>query len=89
MVETTLRAIDPNVPYRAVHASRGKITRAEPVSALYEQGRVRHVGGFPRLEDQMCSWTPPKTAGRIGDGWIHSVESGSEWRHGEGNARIF
>ena len=57
MVEATLRAVDPNVPYRSVWASRGKVTRAEPISALYEQGRVRHVGPFPRLEDQMCAFT--------------------------------
>lgn len=53
----TLRMVDPNVPYGAVWASRGKITRAEPISALYEQGRVHHVGAFPRLEDQMCAFT--------------------------------
>lgn len=57
MVENTLRMIDSNVSFRAVWASRGKVTRAEPVSALYEQGRVRHVGPFPRLEDQMCAFT--------------------------------
>jgi predicted phage terminase large subunit-like protein len=57
MVENTLRMIDPNVSYRAVWASRGKVTRAEPISALYEQGRVHHVGAFPRLEDQMCAFT--------------------------------
>jgi phage terminase large subunit-like protein len=56
MVETTLRMIDPNVPFTAVHASRGKITRAEPVAALYEQGRVHHLGVFPHLEDQMCAF---------------------------------
>jgi len=58
MVEATLRAIDPTVAYRPVHASRGKITRAEPVAALYEQGRVQHVGAFPALEDQMCAFAP-------------------------------
>lgn len=58
MVEATLRAIDPNVPFAAVHASRGKAARAEPVAALYEQGRVHHLGVFPRLEDQMCSFLP-------------------------------
>jgi phage terminase large subunit-like protein len=57
MVETTLRMVDSLVPYRSVWASRGKVTRAEPVSALYEQGRVHHVGPFPRLEDQMCAFT--------------------------------
>ena len=68
MVEATLRMIDPNVPYTAVHASRGKVVRAEPVAALYEQqpGRVFHVGTFPTMEDQMCAFTTDfdrKTAG--------------------------
>lgn len=58
MVAATLRAIDPTVPVRPVHASRGKVTRAEPVVTLYEQGRVHHVGVFAKLEDQMCSWVP-------------------------------
>jgi phage terminase large subunit-like protein len=58
MVENTIRVIDPNVPLRLVHASRGKIVRAEPVSALYEQGRIHHVGGFAELEDQLCSFAP-------------------------------
>ena len=59
MVESTIRAVDANVPIKLVHASRGKITRAEPISALYEQGRVSHVGGFPELEDEMCSAIEP------------------------------
>jgi phage terminase large subunit-like protein len=54
MVESTLRVIDPNVSYTAVRASRGKIIRAEPLAALYEQSRVYHTGAFPQLEDQMC-----------------------------------
>jgi phage terminase large subunit-like protein len=58
MVEATLRMIDPNASFAAVRASRGKVTRAEPVAALYEQGRVRHLGVFPQLEDQMCAFTP-------------------------------
>jgi predicted phage terminase large subunit-like protein len=57
MVENTLRMVDPNVPFTAVRASRGKVTRAEPVSALYEQGRMHHVGSFPQLEDQMANFT--------------------------------
>jgi predicted phage terminase large subunit-like protein len=57
MVEATIRVQDPNVAYKAVHASRGKVTRAEPVAALYEQRRVHHVGSFPELEDQLCSFT--------------------------------
>ena len=55
MVEQVLREIDPDVSFRAVHATRGKQARAEPVAALYEQGRVSHVGAFPELEDEMCS----------------------------------
>lgn len=57
MVEATLRIIEPNAPFAAVRASRGKVTRAEPVAALYEQGRVRHLGVFSQLEDQMCAFT--------------------------------
>jgi phage terminase large subunit-like protein len=56
MVEAVLREIDPAVAYRALHASRGKRARAEPVAALYEQGRVSHVGKFPALEDELCTW---------------------------------
>jgi phage terminase large subunit-like protein len=47
MVEATLRVIEPNAPFSAVRASRGKVTRAEPIAALYEQGRVHHLGVFP------------------------------------------
>ncbi len=57
MVETTIRMIDPNVPFTSVRASRGKVTRAEPIAALYEQGKVHHLGAFPKLEDQMCTLT--------------------------------
>ena len=56
MVEHTLRSIDPNLPIELVHASRGKLTRAEPVSSFYEQGRVHHAGKFPKLEDQMTQY---------------------------------
>jgi phage terminase large subunit-like protein len=55
MVETVIRTADRSVPVKLVHASRGKVIRAEPISALYEQGRVHHVGDkFNELEDQMC-----------------------------------
>ena len=57
MIENTIRAVNSNVAYKGVHASRGKAIRAEPISALYEQGRVHHVGGFSQLEDQMCAFT--------------------------------
>lgn len=58
MVETTIKQVDRSVPVTRVHASRGKQTRAEPVSAIYEQGRVHHVGSFSQLEDEMCLWVP-------------------------------
>lgn len=58
LVETVLRTIRSTIPYRAVHASRGKRVRAEPISALYEQGKVSHIEAFPHLEDQMCTYTP-------------------------------
>jgi len=64
MVEFVIRTADSKVPYREVTASRGKVVRAEPVAALYEQGRVSHVGDFPDLEDQMCNFT---AAGYVGD----------------------
>jgi phage terminase large subunit-like protein len=58
MVEAVIRQVDANCSYRAVRASKGKQTRAEPISALYEQGRIKHVGHFGALEDQMCDWDP-------------------------------
>jgi phage terminase large subunit-like protein len=58
MVEAVLRVVDPNIPYTAVHASRGKRVRAEPIAALYEQGKVTHAEPFADLEDQLCSYTP-------------------------------
>jgi phage terminase large subunit-like protein len=54
LVERVVRMIDPQVPFRAVHATRSKMLRAEPVAALYEQGRVAHVRGLAQLEEQMC-----------------------------------
>lgn len=55
LVEHAIRTKDRRAPYKAVRASRGKVIRAEPIAMLYEQGRVRHVGQFAELEDQMCS----------------------------------
>lgn len=57
MVEATLRSVDKTVSYKAVHATRGKVIRAEPIAAFYEQGKVHHVGNFPQLEDQLCEMT--------------------------------
>lgn len=61
MVEMTIRNVDQNVSYKSVTASRGKAIRAEPIAALYEQGRVHHVGAFPQLEDEMCDFDPITT----------------------------
>ncbi|MFT7390066.1 MAG: phage terminase large subunit-like protein [Paracoccaceae bacterium] len=63
MVESVLRQIDAGVSYGAVRASRGKAARAEPVSALYERGVVRHVGALDALEDQMCAFTGDRSGG--------------------------
>lgn len=56
MVEAVIRQADSSVPIEKVRAYRGKYLRAEPVAALYEQGRVKHVGAFPELEDEMCDF---------------------------------
>jgi len=64
LVESVVRQIDPVVPFRAVRASRGKTARAEPVAALYEQGRVHHLRGLNDLEDQMCRMTVQGYQGR-------------------------
>ena len=57
MVEHTIRTVDKNVSFKAVRAARGKILRAEPIAALYEQGRIHHCGDFAELEDQLCTYT--------------------------------
>lgn len=58
LVEANIRTVDRSMPFRPVRASRGKATRAEPISALYEQGRVHHVGVLAELEDQLTDWDP-------------------------------
>lgn len=58
MIELTLKTVDRNIPYKAVHASRGKQVRAEPISALYEQHKVFHTHEMKELEDQLLTWTP-------------------------------
>lgn len=68
MVTAVIRTVDPAVPVKAVRASRGKWLRAEPVAALYAQGRVRHAGRFAELEDEMCDFGPNGlSAGRSPD----------------------
>ncbi|MEB8388636.1 terminase family protein [Rhodobacteraceae bacterium KMM 6894] len=89
MVAEVIRQVDPLVPIKTVHATRGKVARAEPVAALYEQGRVHHLRGLGALEDQMCAMT---TRGFEGKGspdrvdalvWaLHElmIEPAAKWR---------
>jgi hypothetical protein len=65
MVRHVIQTARPRTPYRSVRASRGKAVRAEPIAALYEQGRVRHAGHFHKLEDELCGFS---TAGFVGSG---------------------
>jgi phage terminase large subunit-like protein len=64
MVQHTIQTARPRTPYKAVTATRGKVVRAEPISALYEQGKVRHVGDFQALEDELVAFS---TVGYMGD----------------------
>ncbi|MCJ8139293.1 DNA-packaging protein [Falsirhodobacter halotolerans] len=88
LVETVIRGIDASVPFRAVRASKGKAARAEPIAALYEQGRVRHVRGLAKLEDQMCRMTlrgyegkgsPDRVDALVWGVWELMVEPSSAW----------
>ena len=77
MVKSTLKnAVERTLPYKGIKARRGKYIRAEPVAALYEQGRVHHIGRFPQLEDQMCTWTPdlgPSNSPDRADALVHAI----------------
>ncbi|MBD3679588.1 MAG: DNA-packaging protein [Rhodobacteraceae bacterium] len=90
LVESVIRQIDPLAPFRAVRASRGKAARAEPVAALYEQGRVAHRPGLSALEDQMCRMTAQGYEGRGSPDrvdalvWALSdlmIDPAARWRH--------
>jgi phage terminase large subunit-like protein len=89
LVEQVIRQVDPLVPFRSVHASRGKVARAEPVAALYEQGRVHHLRGLSALEDQMCAITARGYEGKGSPDRVDAlvwaltdliVEPGAKWR---------
>ena len=67
LVEANLRTESADISFTAVHASRGKAIRAEPIAALYEQGRVHHAGSFPELEDQLCGWNPTDPSAKSPD----------------------
>lgn len=73
MVEHVIRTARPRTPYQTVTATRGKAVRAEPFSALYEQGKIRHVGHFPELEDEMAAFS---TSGYAGE---HSPNRADAW----------
>jgi predicted phage terminase large subunit-like protein len=75
MVTLTLATIDRTVPTRGIHASRGKVTRAEPVAALAEQHRVKHVGMFPALEDQLCNYdgSPGQASPNNLDAYVYAL----------------
>jgi hypothetical protein len=57
-IETVIRLVNGKMPYKSVHASRGKATRAEPIALLYSQGRIHHYGSYSKLEDEMTTWIP-------------------------------
>ena len=57
MVRAIIHAVEPDVPYKEVTATRGKVVRAEPISALYEQKKIHHIGYFSEIEDQLCAMT--------------------------------
>lgn len=70
MVASTIKTVDDSAPVKLVHASRGKVVRAEPVSVLYAKGRGHHVGAFPPLEDELCQWEPGQTSPNRLDGLV-------------------
>jgi len=72
LVERLIHTVDATVPFKSVRATRGKSVRAEPIAALAEQGKIHHVGSFPRLEDQCCEMAPQ---GYFGDGSPDRVDA--------------
>lgn len=81
MVEHTIKTIDRSVNVKLIHAHRGKAVRAEPVSAIYQQGRGHHVGTFALLEDELCQWEPgdasPNRLDALVQGSIELIPSNS------------
>lgn len=88
MVRGTIHAIDPNIPFKKLWASRGKAIRAEPVQSLYEQGRVFHCREFPELEAEMTTWVPrmrmksPNRLDAMVWGVTEAVLEGMPWSEG-------
>ena len=73
MVRSTLQQVDKDVPIKLVHASRGKVVRAEPVAAKYEKGMVHHIGSFPLLEDELCLYLPGDPSPNRMDALVYAV----------------
>jgi phage terminase large subunit-like protein len=82
LVKNTLKNI-ADVPVREVRATKGKYTRAEPVASLYEQHKIHHVGSFPQLEDQLCTWVPGEKSPDRLDALVwaatHLMVTGQSW----------
>jgi len=93
LVEAAIRAVDRNLPFESVRASRGKVLRAEPVAALYERGMVHHVGRHEALEKQQTEWIPgpkAKSPDRV-DAVVHGLTAlmlGSEQEAGSIDAYL-
>lgn len=89
MVASTLHSVDPNVPVILVHASKGKVTRAEPISALYEQRRVHHVEPFPELESEQTAWVPGEPSPSRMDALVWAItdlsDNGQDYAFAEAN----
>lgn len=95
-IGSLLRTVNTNIPYDTVHASRGKAIRAEPVSSLYEQHRMHHVGSFPQLEDQMCGFVPGVSQGHDDrmDALVWATTAlpgmiGGDWNSAYGTGKCF
>ena len=90
LVEDTLRNVGANLPVKLIHSGPSKATRAEPIVALYEGGRVHHVGVFPELEDQLCSWIPNvgKSPDRL-DALVHCLAELSGQEHRKSRMRRY
>ena len=85
MVAQTIHSIDRDIPVKLVYASRGKATRAEPISALYERGLVHHAGHFYALEDEMCMWVPGDKSPNRMDALVWAL---AELSRGSGTKRV-
>jgi phage terminase large subunit-like protein len=89
MVAYTIETIDPTIPVRVVHASRGKAIRAEPLVAKYQKGKVHHAGSFRELEDEQCTWvsgqgpSPNRIDALVWAGWSLVIDKVKEVEAGE------